>query len=425
MGQSPLPGLRAAPARMFSLAWRIFLGSAVVVAIVLVATLAVASTVASSNATAAIKSGLEQTNRRVFDLLASERTTMLKLTEQFANKPEFRAGVSSIQTAKDTAGAFATAYDQSIEAATAVGASRAQIIDAEGVLLARSDDAHAHGNSLGGALIGGALEGQSTQGFGVADSTSLAQVVAVPIPGAGGSQAGVLMSLEKIDDSLAIQIGAQTGSELVFYIVPGPNARPQIAVSSPKLGPRTTLAAAIESAMMNAAPASQGKPDTSSMMIAVGAQHDVRIAGTNYVGQRVAALSAGKNEVGGFIALRDLDHELAPYYKLRNALLFAGAAGLLLAFLLSLVISRQIVRPVQALVAATQRAADGDYNAEIPASSRDEVGTLAGAFRRLLADLRDKQALVDFLQSPGAGRTISIQSPLPTLQMAAMGAAAL
>ena len=147
---------------------------------------------------------------------------MLKLAQQFANKPDFRAGVSAIQSSKDTAGAFATAFDQSIEAATAVGASRAQIIDAEGVLLARSDDASAHGNTLGGALIGGALEGHATQGFGVADSTSLAQVVAVPIPGAGGSMAGVLMALHKIDDSLAIQIGTQTGSELVFYHRSGP-----------------------------------------------------------------------------------------------------------------------------------------------------------------------------------------------------------
>jgi HAMP domain-containing protein len=73
---------------------------------------------------------------------------------------------------------------------------------------------------------------------------------------------------------------------------------------------------------------------------------------------------------------------------------------------LSLLISRQIVRPVKALVTATQRAADGDYIGEIPVSGNDEIGILAGAFKRLLADLRDKQALVDFLQHP-SGRTVT------------------
>jgi len=80
-------------------------------------------------------------------------------------------------------------------------------------------------------------------------------------------------------------------------------------------------------------------------------------------------------------------------------------------------------------VSATQAAADGDYNATIPVSSGDEIGTLASAFQRLLADLRDKQALVEFLQSPGSGRMIDDQTvdlaSRPTTQMAAAGGAAL
>jgi len=416
--------MRNAAEPKFGLAWRIFLGTAAVVLIVLVATLAVASTVASSNANAAVQAGLEQTNARVFDILLGQRTTLLKLAQLYADNPDFRSSVAAARTAKDTAGAFATAFDQSNVVDTALGATRVQLIDPEGVLLARSDDPAQHGNTLGGALIGGALEGEATQGFGVADSTSLAQVVAVPIRGAGGSMAGVLMALRKIDDSLAMQIGKQTGSELVFYIVPGPNARPQISVSSPKLGGRAVLGPAIERSMMSGpAGALQEKPGA-TMMMAMGDKRDVNISGTNYVGQRVAALSAGGNEVGGFIALRDRDRELASYYKLRNALLLAGVVALLIAFFLSSIISRQIVRPVKALVGATQRAADGDYNAEIPASGGDEVGTLAEAFKRLLADLRDKQALVDFLQAPGSGRTTAMPA-MPTMQMAAMGAAVL
>ncbi|MGH9885635.1 MAG: protein kinase domain-containing protein, partial [bacterium] len=391
----------------------------------LVATLAVASTVASSNAAKSIQAGLEQTNERVFEFLSGQRTTMLKLAQQFAGNPDFRGVVTNPRAAKDTAGAFATLFDQSQEAQIALGATRAQIIDAEGTLLARSDDSSSRGVSLvNSALITKALEGEQSQGFAIADSM-LAQAVAVPITGGVSSQIGVLMALRTIDDSLAAMIGKQTGSELVFYYVPQ-GGRPEISVSSPKLGARAPLRAAIDSSF-TAAAVPRDSAAAPSMMLALGGEREILIRGTHYIGERVAALSASGNEVGGFIALRDRDQELAPYHKLRNALLAAGAGGLLLSFLLALVLSRQIVRPVTALVSATQRAADGDYNAQIPVSTSDEVGTLADAFQRLLADLRDKQALVEFLQRPGAVRAAEAvdRTSLPTMQMATMGGAVL
>jgi eukaryotic-like serine/threonine-protein kinase len=168
---------------------------------------------------------------------------------------------------------------------------------------------------------------------------------------------------------------------------------------------------------------SRGEMDAHHMMMTSTERREIVLGGRRYVGQHVELLSAGGREVGGFIALRDRDKELAGFYRLRNALVATGIAGILIAFLLSLIIARQIVRPVRLLAAATQRAADGDYAAEIPVESRDEIGSLAAAFRRLLADLRDKQSLVDFLQSPSSGRTVALrdQSVTPTMAMEAMG----
>jgi len=200
-----------------------------VVVVVLVVTLVTASTVASGNAAAAIQMGLEQTNARVFDILVGQRTTMLKLTQQYANNPDFRSALGRSQHTSDTTSAFASLFDLTTEADTAVDATRTQIVGPDGVLLARSDDPTAHGNSLEGALVVGALEGHQTQGFGVVDSV-LAQVVAVPIPGAGGSLLGALMALRKIDDTLATRIGRQTGSELIFYGIIG--GHPRVSVSS-------------------------------------------------------------------------------------------------------------------------------------------------------------------------------------------------
>jgi serine/threonine-protein kinase len=114
-------------------------------------------------------------------------------------------------------------------------------------------------------------------------------------------------------------------------------------------------------------------------------------------------LSAAGKPVGGFIALRNRDSELAAFNRLRNAIIAAGAIGLLLAFLLSYLIARQITRPIKQLVAATRKASDGDYSTEIRATSADEVGELAAAFGTMLEDLREKQALVEFMMSAGAG----------------------
>ena len=67
---------------------------------------------------------------------------------------------------------------------------------------------------------------------------------------------GALMALKKIDDSVATQIGRQTGSDLVFYALI-PNQPPAISFASPRLGSRVALGPTIENSMMGrgAAPA--------------------------------------------------------------------------------------------------------------------------------------------------------------------------
>ena len=133
------------------------------------------------------------------------------------------------------------------------------------------------------------------------------------------------------------------------------------------------------------------------------------IDGHTYVWTIKPLLSAGGNPNGGVVALRDKDEALAPFTTMQNWVLVAAAIALTIAFLISLLVARQITRPVRALASATMRATEGDYNAEIP-ESRGDIGALADAFRHLLEDLREKQSVVDFLQSPSGGRTVQAQA---------------
>jgi class 3 adenylate cyclase len=82
-----------------------------------------------------------------------------------------------------------------------------------------------------------------------------------------------------------------------------------------------------------------------------------------------------------------LDDVLAPFDRIQRALLVGGGGALLLSALLGAALSRSLTRPVRALVAATGRVAEGDYEAEVKVASHDEMGTLADAFNDMTRGL--------------------------------------
>jgi two-component system NtrC family sensor kinase len=86
------------------------------------------------------------------------------------------------------------------------------------------------------------------------------------------------------------------------------------------------------------------------------------------------------------VSLAEADARLAATRRLSlsAAVVIALAVGLVSAAF----IDRTVRRPVRGLIAGTERIAQGDLEAEIPASGGDEVGRLAEAFNRMTADLR-------------------------------------
>ena len=386
------------------LSLKIFLGTAVVVSVLLVVTLAVTSNSAHSSALSTIGRGLSATNARIVEQLEARQSGLAGRVSVFA---ENRNAIETILN--DAVGN--DAFEQAQEIVKASGARWVQVTDSAGARLAKSDDPAApRGEDLTRSpLVSGALEGRMVNGFGVSGDTAVMQVVAVPIKQdldkTNSRVSGVIMAAQQVSDSLATAIGEATGSEVAFYVIDSLR-RPHVAGSTVAAGDRAGLERVINERMLLDAPVAtatrKSKDDSTSKsaaaaMGAAGKSTDIQLAGREYVGQSTPLLSARGAPVGGFLALRSLDAELAPYRALRRTLLITGVLGLLAAFLLSFVVAQQIVRPVKSLVNATRRAADGDYAAEIPAGGSDEIGTLADAVRRLLGDLRDKQALVDFL----------------------------
>jgi class 3 adenylate cyclase len=70
---------------------------------------------------------------------------------------------------------------------------------------------------------------------------------------------------------------------------------------------------------------------------------------------------------------------------------FAGALGLLFAA----GFARSLTRPVHRLLAGTRAVQDGQLDTLVPVTSRDEIGTLTGAFNAMVAELKIKEQIKD------------------------------
>ncbi len=136
-----------------------------------------------------------------------------------------------------------------------------------------------------------------------------------------------------------------------------------------------------------------GTPDVgerlgSALAVAVSTQEPIRTeAGGQRLLIRSEPLTPARPEQGMRIVAVPLDEVLGPFDSIQRALLFGGAAALLLAALLGTALSRSLTRPITGLVAAAGRVAEGDYEAEVNVDSHDEMGTLADAFNHMTRGL--------------------------------------
>ncbi len=374
-----------------SLTWRIFLGAAGVVAAVLAATLLLGWLSVRRTIWGEVDRSLDRTRQLVVTFLRGDERSLARGAAVFAQNPNFRALLEN-----PSAGDM---LDQSLEAASLLGASFVQITDRQGTRLARSDEPAATRAELAGStLIAGALQGEITSGIGVAGDSALFLAVAVPIAGAGPDVViGVLMAARMIDSSLASGVKRVTDSDVAFFALDSAG-HARIAVSTL---PRAELAAFV---------AAHGPEIASTPADGAAPRGHISadVGDGRYFAQGGALLSAGGTPLGGFVALRSRALELAGFRDLGVRIVLGGLGGLLLAFLFSWVVAQRISRPVRGLVAASRRAAEGDYGTPIEPDGPAEIRALAEAFRVLLVELREKQSLVEVLRGREERRGISL-----------------
>jgi serine/threonine-protein kinase len=242
-------------------------------------------------------------------------------------------------------------------------------------------------------------------------SDRLYHAVSVPMV-TGGELKGVLVAGYGINEALASQIRKLTHSEIAFVTV-APGAPPQLSVSS--LGPKeASLRAAL------------GRPELAS---ASAEEFEIDLAGERHVGIEVPLETATGETVGALMALRSKDAEMAAFRRFRNSLVMVSAAVMVLGLVFAYLGAARITGPVRRLADLVERARDGSYSGKVDVDSSDEIGALAKTFSRLLADLREKEQLIDFMreetvakkaagvttEASGTSMTLSETAALPTV----------
>jgi len=103
--------------------------------------------------------------------------------------------------------------------------------------------------------------------------------------------------------------------------------------------------------------------------------------------------------MGGMSMMMELDFFSSFRNAVTEAVLLAGSAAFVAAVLLSIIVSRRVVLPVQEMQAASQRIADGHYGERVGMPGRanredlDELGRLALSFNRMATQLQQTEAL--------------------------------
>jgi HAMP domain-containing protein len=366
---------------------KIFAGAALVVVAALGTALLVTRSRAEAAAELASARALRATRSAIGDALVSRSRGLRQLTAALVQVPAY---VSRIGESLRT-GDRANLLDQADELRAQTGADWVLIVDAEGVLKVWTAQRGITDQDFsGGALIGRALEGRTTEGLWIESTPQhdeLFQAVGVPVGDpAGGARYGVVVAALRIDNTLAAQLKRHTGSEILFFArdtagVPG------VAVST-VAGPG--LREAVRRLRVEPSP---GDTTPVRFRLSAGAKEYEGVTGLLHTADGVP--------IGGYVGLHDRDTELAPWRQLSRTIAWAFAGGLLLALASSILVARQITRPVRLLVAAARQVSEGTY-ADVPVTSQDEIGELASAFGRMVEELREKDRLVAYFRTrPG------------------------
>jgi len=127
---------------------------------------------------------------------------------------------------------------------------------------------------------------------------------------------------------------------------------------------------------------------------------EVYIRTTNPAGDEFAQLltpfKLGEREDVGLVGVSLRASLLAsPLYPARQAVTLVFTTAIAATLVVGFVLAAQIVRPIERLMSASRRVADGDLTVQVPSKSADEIGQLSQKFNEMVRQLRQRREIED------------------------------
>ncbi|BDB41603.1 MULTISPECIES: adenylate/guanylate cyclase domain-containing protein [Mycobacterium] len=124
------------------------------------------------------------------------------------------------------------------------------------------------------------------------------------------------------------------------------------------------------------------------------------VAGTDYTGNReleaYAPLNIPNSDLHwSILATRDDSDAFARLGRFSKTLAIAVTGMIFAVCVVSMLVAQAAVRPVRRLEKGTQQISSGDYEVNIPVTSRDEIGDLTVAFNEMSRNLAIKEELLN------------------------------
>jgi HAMP domain-containing protein len=369
-----------------SLETRIFLVTSLLIALLVGGAVAVTSVLLRGIARSAVVDSLKSsaTAQAAFQ---NQRYQQLRLMARlFATEPNIAAYLSEASSTGDTR----SVLDLLNERRNDFKYDFAILLDPNGKVVARTDQPQATGQNLSRrALVMAALGSDTKEAEGVwQEGGDLYYAVAVPVVKDFTPFGYLVAGFQITNQAEGLREVREISGADVAFISNGPSG-PQIVATTLPPGTAASLAASL-------GPASRGMGAALRSGKAVP-QAEVSLGGEPWLALISPLRDAEGKPVGATMALASLKQKLAVYQQIQNVLLGAGLAAVLIAPFLSFAFARRALKPVRQLLTAAEAARQGQYDQKIDSGRRDEVGRLAQAFQELLADLREKRDMEDYV----------------------------
>jgi signal transduction histidine kinase len=187
--------------------------------------------------------------------------------------------------------------------------------------------------------------------------------------GRGQDLLNVLVAGERVDALTAQRLKDATNSEFLF-ITPG-------GVIASTLNPRATQAVVAD-------------------LVKKGATEKVSDGLVEYAQFETPLLDIVGQSVGKLCILRSFEGPQRRIASVTNNIIFLWLGAIAVGFVLTYLLARRIVEPVERLDRAASEVARQNYEIEVPVTSEDEMGRLARTFNMMCASIR--QAREDLIR---------------------------